>query len=184
MSSEVYYRSWMDKPHLDPNTNLLTEEYVQGIGEFMRLVQQQPDAKSDDLIFVFNNLIVQRLTLTPNYPLNSLKADNPPSTRPLVPSTPPLAPSIPDSAAAFKKSNETVGTGGESILRDENGNEAQAPPSSVPTYCDAPLPDDEAQRRAVFDWVEVKLSESAAQDSNSTASLMKRREDEIEEERR
>ncbi|KAF3540233.1 hypothetical protein F2Q69_00024875 [Brassica cretica] len=47
MSSEVYYRSWMDKPHLDPNTNLLTEEYVQGIGEFMRLVQQQPDAKSE-----------------------------------------------------------------------------------------------------------------------------------------
>ncbi|WZZ25165.1 hypothetical protein YC2023_008566 [Brassica napus] len=46
MSSEVYYRSWMDKPHLDLNTNLLTEEYVQGIGEFMRLVQQQPDAKS------------------------------------------------------------------------------------------------------------------------------------------
>ncbi|KAF3604110.1 hypothetical protein F2Q69_00037919 [Brassica cretica] len=43
---EVYYRSWMDKPHLDPNTNLLTEEYVQGIREFMRLVQQQPDAKS------------------------------------------------------------------------------------------------------------------------------------------
>ncbi|XP_033146851.1 uncharacterized protein LOC117133895 [Brassica rapa] len=46
MSSGAYYRSWMDKPHLDPNTNLLTEEYVQGIGEFMRLVQQQPDAKS------------------------------------------------------------------------------------------------------------------------------------------
>ena len=46
MSSEVYYRSWMDKPHLDLNTNLLTEEYVQGIGEFMRLFQQQPDAKS------------------------------------------------------------------------------------------------------------------------------------------
>ncbi|WZY69126.1 hypothetical protein YC2023_001366 [Brassica napus] len=47
-SSDIraYYRSWMDKPHLDPNTNLLTEEYVQGIGEFMRLVQQQPDAKS------------------------------------------------------------------------------------------------------------------------------------------
>ncbi|KAF3522061.1 hypothetical protein F2Q69_00049462 [Brassica cretica] len=49
MSSEVYYRSWMDKPHLDPNTNLLTEEYVQGIGEFMRLVQQQPDAKSESM---------------------------------------------------------------------------------------------------------------------------------------
>ncbi|WZZ31896.1 hypothetical protein YC2023_015297 [Brassica napus] len=47
MSSGAYYRSWMDKPHLDPNTNLLTKEYVQGIGEFMRLVQQQPDAKSE-----------------------------------------------------------------------------------------------------------------------------------------
>ncbi|KAF2575646.1 hypothetical protein F2Q70_00002515 [Brassica cretica] len=46
MSSRTYYRSWMDKPHLDPNTNLLTKEYVQGIGEFMRHVQQQPDAKS------------------------------------------------------------------------------------------------------------------------------------------
>ncbi|KAF3527368.1 hypothetical protein DY000_02039266 [Brassica cretica] len=55
MSSEVYYRSWMDKPHLDPNTNLLTEEYVQGIGEFMRLVQQQPDAKSglNRLTYIF-----------------------------------------------------------------------------------------------------------------------------------
>ncbi|WZZ71695.1 hypothetical protein YC2023_083065 [Brassica napus] len=46
MSSGAYYRSWMDNPHLDPNTNLLTKEYVQGIGEFMRFVQQQPDAKS------------------------------------------------------------------------------------------------------------------------------------------
>ncbi|WZZ36602.1 hypothetical protein YC2023_020003 [Brassica napus] len=58
MSSEVYYRLWMDKPHLDPNTNLLTEEYVQRIGEFMRLVQQQPDAKSGMLrcpCFTCNN---------------------------------------------------------------------------------------------------------------------------------
>ncbi|KAF3529512.1 hypothetical protein DY000_02040403 [Brassica cretica] len=46
MSSGAYYRSWMHKPHLDPNTNLLTKEYIQGIGEFMRLVQQQSDAKS------------------------------------------------------------------------------------------------------------------------------------------
>ncbi|KAF3592629.1 hypothetical protein DY000_02021446 [Brassica cretica] len=46
MSSGAYYRSWMDKPHLDPNSNLLTKEYVQGIGEFMRLVQQQPDVKT------------------------------------------------------------------------------------------------------------------------------------------
>ncbi|KAF2560865.1 hypothetical protein F2Q70_00014857 [Brassica cretica] len=36
----------MDKPHMDPNTNLLTEEYVQGIGEFMKLVEQQLDAKT------------------------------------------------------------------------------------------------------------------------------------------
>uniref|UniRef100_M4FIZ9 Uncharacterized protein n=1 Tax=Brassica campestris TaxID=3711 RepID=M4FIZ9_BRACM len=86
--------------------------------------------------------------------------------------------------ATFKQSNETVGTGGESFLRDENGNEAQAPPSSMPTYRAAPLPDDEAQRRAIFDWAEMKLSEFAGQDSNSNASLKKRREDEIEEERR
>ncbi|XP_013587282.1 PREDICTED: uncharacterized protein LOC106295833 [Brassica oleracea var. oleracea] len=46
MSSGVYYRSWMDKLHMDPNTNLLTEEYVQGIGEFMKLVEQQPVAKT------------------------------------------------------------------------------------------------------------------------------------------
>ncbi|KAF2608696.1 hypothetical protein F2Q68_00045539 [Brassica cretica] len=57
MSSEVYYRSWMDKPHLDPNTNLLTEEYVQGIGEFMRLVQQQPDAKSVELCARSENVL-------------------------------------------------------------------------------------------------------------------------------
>uniref|UniRef100_A0A0D3BGN9 DUF4216 domain-containing protein n=1 Tax=Brassica oleracea var. oleracea TaxID=109376 RepID=A0A0D3BGN9_BRAOL len=47
MSSGVYYRSWMDKPHMDPNTNLLTEEYVQGIGEFTKLVEQKSDAKTD-----------------------------------------------------------------------------------------------------------------------------------------
>ncbi|KAF3552775.1 hypothetical protein F2Q69_00014181 [Brassica cretica] len=46
MSSGNYYRSWMDKTHLDPNTNLLTEEYTEGIGEFMRLVQQQPEANT------------------------------------------------------------------------------------------------------------------------------------------
>ncbi|WZZ02986.1 hypothetical protein YC2023_088907 [Brassica napus] len=36
----------MDKTHLDPNTNLLTEEYTEGIGEVMRLVQQQPEANT------------------------------------------------------------------------------------------------------------------------------------------
>ncbi|KAF2540638.1 hypothetical protein F2Q68_00029517 [Brassica cretica] len=36
----------MDKPHLDPNTNLLTEEYMTGIGEFMALVQRQPEANT------------------------------------------------------------------------------------------------------------------------------------------
>uniref|UniRef100_A0A0D3APE8 Uncharacterized protein n=1 Tax=Brassica oleracea var. oleracea TaxID=109376 RepID=A0A0D3APE8_BRAOL len=46
MSSGDYYRSWMDKPHMDPNTNLLTEEYSQRIGEFMKLVEQQADAKT------------------------------------------------------------------------------------------------------------------------------------------
>ena len=46
MFSGNYYRSWMDKPHLDPNTKLLTEEYAEGVGEFMRLVHQQPEANT------------------------------------------------------------------------------------------------------------------------------------------
>ncbi|KAF2573382.1 hypothetical protein F2Q70_00004460 [Brassica cretica] len=46
MSSGNSYRSWMDKPHLDPNTRLLTQEYAEGVGEFMRLVQQQPEANT------------------------------------------------------------------------------------------------------------------------------------------
>ncbi|KAG5411166.1 hypothetical protein IGI04_007485 [Brassica rapa subsp. trilocularis] len=29
MSSSTYFRSWIDRPHLDPNTRLLTEEYQQ-----------------------------------------------------------------------------------------------------------------------------------------------------------
>ncbi|KAF3607772.1 hypothetical protein DY000_02044967 [Brassica cretica] len=35
MSSSNYYRSWIDRPHLDPNTRLLREEYQRGITEFM-----------------------------------------------------------------------------------------------------------------------------------------------------
>ncbi|KAF3557791.1 hypothetical protein F2Q69_00013667 [Brassica cretica] len=35
MSSSNYFRSWIDRPHLDPNTRLLTEEYQRGITEFM-----------------------------------------------------------------------------------------------------------------------------------------------------
>ncbi|KAF3528375.1 hypothetical protein DY000_02040478 [Brassica cretica] len=30
MSSSNYFRSWIDRPHLDPNTRLLTEEYQRG----------------------------------------------------------------------------------------------------------------------------------------------------------
>ncbi|KAF3555146.1 hypothetical protein F2Q69_00014280 [Brassica cretica] len=39
----------MDKPHLDPNTKLLTKEYAEGVGEFMRLVHQQPEANTEHL---------------------------------------------------------------------------------------------------------------------------------------
>ncbi|KAG5388838.1 hypothetical protein IGI04_030379, partial [Brassica rapa subsp. trilocularis] len=46
MSSSNYYRSWIDQPHLDPNTRLLTEEYLRGITEFMGLVERQPEAKT------------------------------------------------------------------------------------------------------------------------------------------
>ncbi|WZZ86256.1 hypothetical protein YC2023_114835 [Brassica napus] len=31
MSSSNYFRSWIDRPHLDPNTRLLTEEYQRDI---------------------------------------------------------------------------------------------------------------------------------------------------------
>ncbi|KAF3535305.1 hypothetical protein F2Q69_00024223 [Brassica cretica] len=31
MSSSNYFRSWIDRPHLDPNTRLLTEEYQRGL---------------------------------------------------------------------------------------------------------------------------------------------------------
>ncbi|KAF2570961.1 hypothetical protein F2Q70_00001405 [Brassica cretica] len=59
MSSRNYYRSWMDKTHLDPNTNLLTEEYAEGIGEFMRLVQQQPKANTSTCSSCNNNRIIK-----------------------------------------------------------------------------------------------------------------------------
>ena len=49
MSSSNYFRSWIDRPHLDPNTRLLTEEYQQGITEFMGLVHRQPEAKTGTL---------------------------------------------------------------------------------------------------------------------------------------
>jgi len=35
MPSSNYFRSWIDRPYLDPNTRLLTEEYQRGITEFM-----------------------------------------------------------------------------------------------------------------------------------------------------
>ncbi|KAF3604027.1 hypothetical protein F2Q69_00035887 [Brassica cretica] len=46
MSSSNYFRSWIDRPHLDPNKRLLTEEYQRGITEFMGLVHRQPEAKT------------------------------------------------------------------------------------------------------------------------------------------
>ncbi|KAF3563108.1 hypothetical protein DY000_02014495 [Brassica cretica] len=38
MSSSNYYRSWIDRPHLDPNTRLLTEEYQR---EETRIIGQE-----------------------------------------------------------------------------------------------------------------------------------------------
>ena len=34
---------------MDPNTNLLIEEYAKGITEFMAFVQQQPEANTGTL---------------------------------------------------------------------------------------------------------------------------------------
>ncbi|XP_010518611.1 PREDICTED: uncharacterized protein LOC104793884 [Camelina sativa] len=42
MSSSSYFRSWMDGPMLDPESNLLNDEYARGVGEFMELACQQP----------------------------------------------------------------------------------------------------------------------------------------------
>ncbi|KAL0667474.1 hypothetical protein Bca4012_030178 [Brassica carinata] len=45
MSSSNYFRSWIDRPHLDPNTRLLTEEYQRCITEFMGLVHDNRKQK-------------------------------------------------------------------------------------------------------------------------------------------
>ncbi|WZY87470.1 hypothetical protein YC2023_044205 [Brassica napus] len=50
MSSSNYFRSWIDRPHLDPNTRLLTEEYQQGITEFMGTSEPQPAVRLEDPI--------------------------------------------------------------------------------------------------------------------------------------
>ncbi|KAF3511295.1 hypothetical protein F2Q69_00007822 [Brassica cretica] len=55
MSSSNYFRSWINRPHLDPNTRLLTEEYQRGITEFMGLVHQQPEAKTGMLRCPYSN---------------------------------------------------------------------------------------------------------------------------------
>ncbi|WZZ31901.1 hypothetical protein YC2023_015302 [Brassica napus] len=41
MSSSNYFRSWIDRPHLDPNTRLLTEEYQRDIFLIYRSVDDQ-----------------------------------------------------------------------------------------------------------------------------------------------
>ncbi|CAG7876375.1 unnamed protein product [Brassica rapa] len=62
MSSSNYFRSWIDRPHLDPNTRLLTEEYQQGITEFMGLVHRQPEAKTGMLRCPCSNLGLHEVT--------------------------------------------------------------------------------------------------------------------------
>ena len=46
MASPYNFRSWIDQPHMDPNTGLLTEEYTRGIQEFMAVAQNQPEART------------------------------------------------------------------------------------------------------------------------------------------
>jgi len=46
MGTPYNFRSWLDQPHMDPNTNLLTKEYARGIQEFMGVVQSQPEART------------------------------------------------------------------------------------------------------------------------------------------
>ncbi|KAL0695462.1 hypothetical protein Bca4012_062642 [Brassica carinata] len=49
MSSSNYFRSWIDRPHLDPDTRFLTLEYLLGIIDFMGLVRRQPEAETGKL---------------------------------------------------------------------------------------------------------------------------------------
>ncbi|KAF3490196.1 hypothetical protein F2Q69_00054061 [Brassica cretica] len=50
MSSSNYFRSWIDRPHFDPNTRLLTEEYQRGIIEFMGTSEPQPAVRLEEPI--------------------------------------------------------------------------------------------------------------------------------------
>lgn len=36
-----YFGSWIDKPNQDPATDLLTDEFVEGVRQLMRLTSQQ-----------------------------------------------------------------------------------------------------------------------------------------------
>ncbi|KAF3554841.1 hypothetical protein F2Q69_00015468 [Brassica cretica] len=50
MSSSNYFRYWINRPHLDPNTRLLTEEYQRGITEFMGTSEPQPAVRLEEPI--------------------------------------------------------------------------------------------------------------------------------------
>ncbi|KAL1224615.1 hypothetical protein V5N11_000944 [Cardamine amara subsp. amara] len=47
----TYFRSWMDEPMMNPESNTLNEEYARGIVEFMQVAGNQPRVqKSGKLI--------------------------------------------------------------------------------------------------------------------------------------
>ncbi|KAF2588911.1 hypothetical protein F2Q70_00038019 [Brassica cretica] len=66
MSSSNYFRSWIDRPHLDPNTRLLTEEYQRGITEFMGLVHRQPEAKTVTKFGIIMGKLIMNMVVLAN----------------------------------------------------------------------------------------------------------------------
>ncbi|KAF3603792.1 hypothetical protein F2Q69_00035558 [Brassica cretica] len=73
MSSSNYYRSWIDRPHLDPNTRLLTEEYQRGITEFMGLVQRQPEAETVTKFGIIMEKLIMNMVVLANLSLRLIE---------------------------------------------------------------------------------------------------------------
>ncbi|KAF3594937.1 hypothetical protein DY000_02021944 [Brassica cretica] len=77
MSSSNYFRSWIDRPHLDPNTRLLTEEYQRGITEFMGLVHRQPEAKTVTKFGIIMGKLIMNMVVLANLSQREVEMEKP-----------------------------------------------------------------------------------------------------------
>lgn len=58
MAHRGYFCSWMDKNTMDPETNVLIQEYANGIREFMVVAQQQTKAIKTCKLNVHARLVI------------------------------------------------------------------------------------------------------------------------------